>query len=607
MSKKPVCVVDSAESVKAIHEIMKDNYIVTSYPNLFDLEDYHGRTMLLWPDNNDKSKSKMLILAEKLENYSDIKFINLQNITPEAKPHQIISPKWTWNDLFKWAKTRAYPHKSTALAEIKKPSASGSAKVVEPPFVEILPPEHLQEVVPVDEYSDVDAIDSTKLAVWTDLRLDLNGKNAPYLNAANVCKVLSSDLFDKRIWFEEFSQKIWTNITPKWTNLYDKPSNYQREWSDNDDLELLNYIQTKMQIHTMGKAAVKDAVSMYAHRNSFDVAVEYINSLSWDENPRVESFFIDAFGADDTPYTRAASKNFWIGMVRRIFSPGTKVDNMIILEGKQGLRKTTAVEAIAGEAWYGTNDEELGSKDFQISLLGKLVVELTELDYFNKSSIETVKRVLSNRHDRFRPPYGHHEQVFPRRCVFIGTTNKYDYLQDPTGGRRFWPVKCSKVDIDYIKSQRDQLFAEAYDYVLAEEPHWIMPELETEAEQLKRFIYDDRSIKVIEWVHTNSLTQFRLYDCAIHALGYHANQMDRKTQTAVGKILASLPLEKGRRNHGFVYTLKDGFPSMEEIDSDFYRSDSETEDAQVLDDKEKPLRSESEGPNLTNYPESLPF
>ena len=174
---------------------------------------------------------------------------------------------------------------------------------------------------------------------------------------------------------------------------------------------------------------------------------------------------LSAFGyfdhtAKDTEYSRAVGSRWLLSAVARIFRPGAKADCCLILEGPQGIRKSTALRTLAGE--YFTDElADLGTKDAAMQTRGVWIIELSELDSLSHSDVARIKAFMSRTTDRFRPPYGMRLLESPRQCVFAGTVNHTTYLRDETGGRRFWPVTCGRIDIDTLARDRDQLWAEA--------------------------------------------------------------------------------------------------------------------------------------------------
>jgi len=150
-----------------------------------------------------------------------------------------------------------------------------------------------------------------------------------------------------------------------------------------------------------------------------------------------------------------------IGIIARIFRPGCSMQYMPILEGLQGIGKSGLWRALGGE-WFQDTPLKLGDKDAYMQLTGTLIYEIAEMDSFNKAESTLVKGFITQENDRFREPYGRRPIDNPRQCVFVGTTNHGEYLKDTTGNRRFWPIAAVNMDIDLLKSMREQIFAEAF-------------------------------------------------------------------------------------------------------------------------------------------------
>jgi putative DNA primase/helicase len=188
---------------------------------------------------------------------------------------------------------------------------------------------------------------------------------------------------------------------------------------------------------------------------------DYLGSLTWDGVPRLEPWVCRYLGAEDTPLNRAFGSLWMISAVARIMRPGVKVDHMLILEGPQGAKKSTALKVLAGEDWFTDELAEIGSKDAAQQMRGVWIIEIAELDAIGRAEVSRIKAFLTRTTDRYRPPYGRHVVTVPRQCVFAGSVNPDTYLRDETGNRRFWPVRCGPIDLDGLRRDRDQLWAEA--------------------------------------------------------------------------------------------------------------------------------------------------
>lgn len=212
----------------------------------------------------------------------------------------------------------------------------------------------------------------------------------------------------------------------------------------------------------MTKENVSEAVLTVAASNRFHPVREYLEKLEWDGTERIDTWLTDHFGAADTPYVRAVARKTLVGAVGRIFQPGIKFDTMLVLEGAQGIGKSTGIRMLAGDDWFCDGlPGDLTKADAVQALQGAWIIELSELEGLSRSQVTTIKAFLSRQVDRARFAYERHAKDYSRQCIFIASTNEGAYLRDPTGGRRFWPVNVTAVDFRAIESNRDQIWAEA--------------------------------------------------------------------------------------------------------------------------------------------------
>ena len=220
-------------------------------------------------------------------------------------------------------------------------------------------------------------------------------------------------------------------------------------------LELAGLISVKIE-------TVAAAAGIVGRENAFDPLADALRALRWDGRARLDKWTSHYLGAAPSLHHHAVGRAWMIGAVARVLRPGCKNDSALILEGAQGSGKSTAARLLAGsEKYFSDALPSLESKDGQGHLVGKWIIELSELDNLRKSEVETIKRFLSATHVKYRPPYARYEVEVPRRCVFIGTTNRNQYLQDVTGNQRFWPIATGDIDLAGLARDRDQLLAEA--------------------------------------------------------------------------------------------------------------------------------------------------
>jgi predicted P-loop ATPase len=241
------------------------------------------------------------------------------------------------------------------------------------------------------------------------------------------------------------------------------------------------------------KETMYDAVARIAHGYRFDPVVDYLDSLKWDGRKRIDSWLSVYCGADDDSLNRAFGRKFLLAAVRRVKQPGCKFDSIMVLEGKQGTLKSTLGRVLAGDENFSDADILESEKREQQELCeGTWIYEIAELSGLHKSDVEKVKAFASRQEDKARPAYARRVSIRKRTCVFLGTTNSDQYLQDQTGNRRFWPVPIIKVDIEAVRRDRDQLWAEAVVGEATGEALYLPEELwpAAEARQESRLISD---------------------------------------------------------------------------------------------------------------------
>ena len=340
----------------------------------------------------------------------------------------------------------------------------------------------------------------------------------------------------------EVGQTPWRDKAAKVRPINDSDIVRAREW-----LQGLGLTPSKEEAH----AALCEA----AEEHAYDPLVDYLDGLVWDARPRLDMWLVDLFGVKDTPYARTTGAKWLIGAAARAFDPGCKVDYMLVLEGPQDIGKSTAIRELASPAWFTEITADLRDhKKFVEQIMGKWIIEFAELASL-KSDVETLKATITMQIDRVRLSYARTVGNYPRRCIFAATVNpraEGAYLTDETGNKRFWPVRCTVIDMPRLKVERDQLWAEAVHRYRAGERWWLEGDERAAAvkQQAARVAvspweeYLGQSSRLDNqdyWTSTELLSQ----------LGIPIERQDQKAKNEVARIMAKLGwVNKVHKVHG---------------------------------------------------------
>lgn len=297
---------------------------------------------------------------------------------------------------------------------------------------------------------------STQPFDWRSLLAQRNGRIIGDERNVGLALTLAPELRDL-VRFNEFSLRVEFGTVPPW-----RETKTGETWSDDDDHGLQVWLQERG-LEIRNPSTIAACIAFAAKEAGFHPPRDYLAGLSWDGSERLSTWLercLDANGPRE--YLAAVGKRFMVSAVARPLKPGCQVDHVLVLEGQQGIGKSESARILAVlPAWFADDMPDLGNKDAAIQLAGKWIIELAELAAVRRADIERVKAFLSRETDTYRPPYGRRTVSVPRQCVFIATTNEALYLRDQTGNRRFWPVKCGHIDLDALRAERDQLWAEA--------------------------------------------------------------------------------------------------------------------------------------------------
>ena len=572
----PIILVEGEKSADAARVMLGDLYVVMTWPNgaagfspkKVDWTPIYGRKVLCWGDADLKrfSDKQAKLAGEHGLKPGDLMPHDIQpgrrcmlEIAAILHPHcpevKILDPGRVETRKDGW-------DAADALADgwdwdTIKLFAEGKVKVYEPPPM----PEPLAEEELIPEPPDLDIkvaaaaksgkrsiaaaahitmsmdggeADGHKQAfgrIWSELGIQVT-KQGVVANVDNVLRAMEKrqDFMDL-IWFDDFHQKLFTNMNFQTWEKEDEP----RLWRDVDTLFLMSFMQRHLGMTKITETVVGQALQVHGHNNLRNEPKTWLRGLKWDGQSRIEHFFCAAFGVASSDYAYAASKNFWIAMVARILQPGCQVDNMIILEGDQGSFKSSALRMIGGKWGFECRDNNILGKDFSIGLQGKSLVIINEWDKFKKGDMAALKDTISTPVDSYRPLFGKHSVDHKRTCVFIATTNKRNYLLDNTGARRYWPLKTTKIFKSIIENNREQCFAEAVSRFEAGESWWEMPIEETLQQQEERRVPDEWESLIEEW--TFGRDNFTITDIAVELFKLPLADIEHKVSHRIGECL----------------------------------------------------------------------
>lgn len=276
-----------------------------------------------------------------------------------------------------------------------------------------------------------------------------DGRRTPVNSVVNLQIILGQDPdFYPHLGFNEFTGEATWNGEP---------------FSDHVETGVNCQITEKYGLKTSTER-VRELMLFIAREHPYHPIRDYLRGLTWDGKPRIDRLLVDYAGAEDSPLNRALARRWLFGCIARVMRPGCQMDTTIILVGKQGAGKSSFFRALVPKSeWFSDTAMDLGSKDAFQQVYGVWIYEVAELSALRVRDAETVKAFLTARVDRYRPAYARNMIRVPRQVVFVGTTNEAEFLDDPTGARRFWPVEVGAMEVAGLTADRDQLWAEAFE------------------------------------------------------------------------------------------------------------------------------------------------
>lgn len=515
-----------------------------------------GRQVLLWPDADPPGVSAMagvagLLLAQGCEVWR----VDIEGLPDSWDAHDVIMDGATDSAaLNAWLKPRSM--------RIKPPEPEGSP--YEPPPE----PERVADPEPVPERAIVEYEESQ--APSEEPQIEPEGeagglpkgynvqnwgitysRSGPHINMATAGKLVKGMVerhMIEPIWLDSFRGQVMQG---------------GQEWTDSKTLELLNFIQSSGTFHKVSRQQLDDGINHYAAQHARNPAREWLLSLQWDGKERLAELLSTGFGADQSRYARQVGRCFLMGMVARILMPGCKVDNLPVFEGPQGARKSQALAIIGGQ-WHAEVTENVTSKDFYLCLKGKMVIEIPEFKSFRGVDADALKAAISRANDTYRAPYERRAADHPRQCVFAATINRKEWINDPTGARRFWPVRCGAINLQWLTDNREQIFAEAVSLVrmspdnatalmrTTEGSAWWDVDDELAREQQEHRQRDDSlAPRIKEWCAHHARNGFTVLDVASGPLGLkESHALDERLAERIKGQLTRWGYEAADDEHG---------------------------------------------------------
>jgi len=420
------------------------------------------------------------------------------------------------------------------------------------PYHDTAPPSYFNEI-PLSIYDEYNApMVKDSPSDWQDDMI-CDGKGNPVKNSLKNTMLIveHNDVFKGVFRYNDFLCDYMVVKCPPWEDFKTfKP----HRLNDNDLTEASACVERfglspdRIRIH--------NAIKVVAKRNSFHPVQDYFDTLVWDGTPRLSKWLSYYLGAEkeNADYLSFIGTNWMVAAVKRVYKAGCKFDHVLVLEGAQGAGKSTILKELAT---FGDEDKQesyfsdsikindLHNKDTIQRIQGSIIVEIAELAGFSKKDDEDIKSWITMQDDECRLPYERTSTKFPRQFVLAATTNSYDYLKDPTGNRRYWPLEVLSIDLESVKRDRIQLWAEAIS--LYKQGHDLWPKEEQiqlcEAEQAKR-----RSVDVWENSVLSAISNLSMFkqadgfetDEILREIGLTVKEMDYRAKVRVNNILKVL-------------------------------------------------------------------
>lgn len=400
--------------------------------------------------------------------------------------------------------------------------------------------------------------EQTEEAQELDLISVGKGKTKKYpLNTENICRILRNHKeYKGTLRYDEYRAVAERKVNGDW-----------RPITDNDAIDVQTRVSILFPQFTMvGKNMAWDALMHVVDENKYDSGADYLKALVWDKKPRLDTWLTSVYHTPADDLHAAIGANYVKGMVKRVIEPGCKFDYVLVLEGEQGIRKSSSLAMLAGALGHVETTMSTDTKDFFLQFQGNAIVEFSEGETLSRTETKRLKAIITVQNDKFRPPYGRTVIDNPRRCVFAMTTNQSEYLKDETGNRRWLPVAVIGVaDTDWLQENREQVLAEAYHRIaILKETTYEFPVDDIAAAQQERRIHDPNEERIMNWYfnvlsktqRNDGVTIAQVYQDCLNG-GFMSKPITRAEEMSIADVLkSSLLMDKRRGMINYVRVSK---------------------------------------------------
>ncbi|WP_217597847.1 virulence-associated E family protein [Cohnella sp. GbtcB17] len=472
---------------EGIDEFLSDVYVDGSIPNRYT---YTGGTS-----------------ANGLEVYPE------QDLAFSHQDSDPVSDGRTYN-LFDLVRVHKFGHLDERVKEFT-PDAKKPSHIAMEHFAAARPEVKRMKMAELqDEYGDMDAgkpVDDDgepepEDESWED-ELEVHSKTSlPLPTASNVELILSNGAWKGVLAYDAFGNTEVIRGPLPWRGRL-RPVDSYEPWLGEDDDRRDHWFDKVYKIKS--GVTIKKAFTEVTRKNKFHPITDYLESQTWDGTARIDRLFIDYLGAADTPYVREVTRKMFLAAVKRLYEPGCKFDYMLVLVGPQGANKSTIIQMMA-QRWFSDSLKSFDTKEAGEHLQSAWIFEFGELAGMTKTEVDEIKQFITKRSDKYRVAYDRVITDFPRKCVFFGTTNNWNFLKDPTGNRRFWPVtvdpekRTKSVFTDLTDYEIGQLWAEVLAVYKSGEETILSPAIDVEAMKIQGVHMEDdpRAGIIQEWLES---------------------------------------------------------------------------------------------------------